>query len=83
LHGVQPEVRELFEELNMERVLASVREDGASPPELYPLASAAGDAEAGRLRILRAHEALSALSAPNREKFQGVVETLRHHLASG
>ncbi|HEV2129531.1 MAG TPA: SpoIIE family protein phosphatase [Longimicrobiaceae bacterium] len=83
LHGVQPSVRELFEELNMERVLASVREDGASPPELYPLASPTGEAEAGRLRILRAHEALSALSAPNRAKFQGVVETLRRHLESG
>ncbi len=83
LHGVQPEVRELFEELNMERVLASMREDGSPTPELYPLATAAGDLEAGRLRILRAHEALSALSAPNREKFQGVVEGLRRHMESG
>lgn len=83
LHEVQPPVRELFEELSMERVLASIREDSAPPPEYYPLAPAASDAQAGRLRILRAHEALAALSDPNREKFQKVVEAMRGDSQSG
>jgi len=77
LQGVRPTVRALFAELCMERVLSSIHEVPAPVPELYPLRSAPPDAGAGRLRILRAHEALSALSSGNREKFESVVEALR------
>jgi serine phosphatase RsbU (regulator of sigma subunit)/anti-anti-sigma regulatory factor len=82
VQGVQPAVRALFEELCMEQVLASIREADAPVPELYPLRSVPPDAGAGRLRILHAHEALSALSGGNREKFEKVVEALRRDLVS-
>ncbi|MBW3629560.1 MAG: SpoIIE family protein phosphatase [Gemmatimonadetes bacterium] len=77
MQGVTPEVRAMFEELSMGRVLEAIREDGARLPEMHPLAVARADAKAGKLRVLRAHEALSAISGRNREKFQAVVESLR------
>jgi serine phosphatase RsbU (regulator of sigma subunit)/anti-anti-sigma regulatory factor len=77
LSGVTPAVRALFEELSMEQVLAAVREDLPPAPELYALNTTDDDPAAGQRRILRAHEALSALSEHNREEFRGVVEALR------
>jgi serine phosphatase RsbU (regulator of sigma subunit)/ABC-type transporter Mla MlaB component len=79
LNGVPSPLRALFEELEMEGVLAAIVEDGVAPPELHPLpAGQAGTG--GRLRILRAHEALAALSARNQERFRTVVESLRRDL---
>jgi serine phosphatase RsbU (regulator of sigma subunit) len=76
LTGVTPAVRALFEELSMERVLASIRQDVPAPPELYALGTGV-DPAAVRKQILHAHEALSELSERNREEFRGVVESLR------
>ena len=74
--GVTPAVRALFEELSMEQVLAAIRDDVPAAPELYTLG--AGGEQAGvQKRILKAHEALSALSERNREEFKDVVESLR------
>jgi len=80
LQGVKPEVRDLFEELSMKRVLASIGEP-RDLPEMHPLATPTEGETSGPLRILRAHEALAALSARNREKFQDVVDALRDELA--
>jgi serine phosphatase RsbU (regulator of sigma subunit) len=76
LQGVSPTVRALFEELDMKRVLDNIREP-VPIPEMLPLSHARGDMHAGQLRVLRAHEALSALSPSNREKFQGVLDSVR------
>ena len=76
LTGVASAVRALFEELSMQQVLSAIREDVPAAPELYSL-GARGDQPAVHRRILRAHEALSALSEHNREEFKEVVESLR------
>ena len=76
LTGVTPPVRALFEELSMAQVLAAIRASGPAAPVLYALGT--GDVRAAvQQRILRAHEALSALSERNREEFREVVESLR------
>ncbi|OUM02956.1 SpoIIE family protein phosphatase [Variovorax sp. JS1663] len=76
LADVPPAIRAMFEELSMQQVLTAVREDGPAAPELYALDAAGGQA-AVQKRILKAHEALSALSERNREEFRDVVESLR------
>ncbi|HEY2256306.1 MAG TPA: SpoIIE family protein phosphatase [Variovorax sp.] len=76
LAGVTPAVRALFEELSMQQVLASISEEVPTAPELCAL-SAQGNQAAVHQRILRSHEALSALSERNRGEFREVVEALR------
>jgi serine phosphatase RsbU (regulator of sigma subunit) len=76
LVGVMPAVRALFEELSMEQVLAHIRDDQPATPELYALGGE-GDPSMARKRILRAHEALSALSERNEEEFRDVIQSLR------
>lgn len=76
LVGVMPAVRALFEELSMEQVLAHIRDDVPAAPELYALNSG-NDPAAARKRVLRAHEALSALSERNQEEFRDVIQSLR------
>jgi serine phosphatase RsbU (regulator of sigma subunit)/anti-anti-sigma regulatory factor len=76
LTGVTPAVRALFEEVSMQQVLCAIRDDLPAAPQLYALGTAAHEA-AVQQRILRAHEALSALSERNREEFKEVVESLR------
>jgi len=76
LVGVMPAVRALFDELNMEQVLAHIREDVPASPEFYALGTAS-DPAAARRRILHAHEALSELSERNREEFRDVIQSLR------
>ena len=79
VRGARPQLRALFEELAMERVLAAIADDDRPTPELHPL-PAGQSSSGGRLRILRAHEALAALSARNQERFRTVVEALRRDL---
>ena len=76
LVGVRPAVRALFEELSMDQVLAHIPEDIPASPEFYALGTAS-DPAAARKRILRAHEALSALSEHNHEEFRDVIQALR------
>ncbi|WP_077000858.1 SpoIIE family protein phosphatase [Variovorax sp. KK3] len=76
LAGVTPAVRALFEELSMQQVLDAVRDDLPAAPGLYAL-NAQGADDLAQARILRAHEALSALSEHNREEFKDVVASLR------
>lgn len=80
LQNVQPAVRQLFEELTMKHVLENIG-PGRPVPDMHPLATPPSTDTSGPLRILRAHEALAALSVRNREKFQEVVEALRKELS--
>jgi serine phosphatase RsbU (regulator of sigma subunit)/anti-anti-sigma regulatory factor len=84
LVGVTPAVRHEFEELGMERVLRAASDAPVErPAEMQPLSAERGPASDSRLRVLRAHEALAALSARNQERFLAVVETLRSELGDG
>lgn len=80
VQSVRTDVRSLFEELDMNAVLASV-EEARALPEMYPLAMGSEAATSQPLRILRAHEALATLSSRNRKKFDEVVEGLRQEIA--
>jgi len=80
LNGVSDSVRDAFAELSMDRVLACVSAESGAPPELHPLGYDA-DMPGSRLRLLHAHEALSALSAANRERFSGVTDVARARIA--
>jgi phosphoserine phosphatase RsbU/P len=78
LVAVPAEIRALFEELSMMRVLAAIRveQHGVAPP-MEPAGATVDAVGESRRRILRAHELLVALSPHNREQFQGVVDALR------
>ncbi len=78
VHGLQPEVRKLFEELQMQLVLKCVAEGPlALPDNMAPLTAGPTDEEQSRSRILMAHETLSSLGEINRRKFAGLVEFLK------
>jgi anti-anti-sigma regulatory factor len=79
LQHVPSSIRALFEELDMNHVLDNVRDAPLPLPDVRPLVEGE-DAEGTHTRILRAHEELAALSARNREKFLGVVESMRVQL---
>ncbi|HUE95541.1 MAG TPA: SpoIIE family protein phosphatase [Longimicrobiaceae bacterium] len=76
LRNPRPSVTELFEELGMEQVLASIHEEETPLPELHPLAATPPATDAGHRRIIEAHEALSELNPRNRETFAPVLEGL-------
>ncbi len=79
IQGVQPPIRELFDELSMEAVLSSFQESEPLP-EMNPLALPDEGGTSSPLRILRAHEVLAELSTRNQEKFQQVVDALRSEM---
>lgn len=74
-------IRELFEELSMAVVLRGERTGFTPLPEaMAPLQQRAVDAAEQGKRMLSAHETLASLSPENREKFRGVVDSLRAEL---
>ncbi len=79
IQGVEPPIRELFDELSMQAVLSRIREK-EELPEMHPLAMPEEGGTASPLRILRAHEVLAELSTRNQEKFQQVVDALRSEI---
>lgn len=82
LQGAPDAVRKLFEELNMRAVQAHIRQDASPlPGEMTVIDAASLSPQQQGARILRAHEALAALSDQNRAQFQGVVDSLRSDLA--
>ncbi|NLF32748.1 MAG: SpoIIE family protein phosphatase [Planctomycetes bacterium] len=81
IQGALPEVRQTFEELGMERVLAhQAREMAPLPSAMGPVETAAGDQQSRR-RILYAHEALASLSQRNRDEFLRLIQGMRAELA--
>jgi anti-anti-sigma regulatory factor len=80
VHSPGREVQRLFEELGLEQVLQSMREERIQPP-CEPIAVKQDlPASDSAQRLLKAHEILSELSEENREQFKGVVEGLRAEL---
>ena len=76
-------VRALFVELGLEGVLEAVETRPADPPcTPTPLAQDLPGRESQE-RLLRAHEILSELSEENRERFAGLVKSLREELREG
>jgi serine phosphatase RsbU (regulator of sigma subunit)/anti-anti-sigma regulatory factor len=83
VQGVSPTLRALFEELSMQLVLQAITTVPVPLPEMFdaePPPSKALGTDAHR-RILRAHEALAALSEHNRDAFRLVIEDLREEIA--
>lgn len=78
VQNAKPEVRSLFEELGMEKVLESLEGEPEPVPELSPVAAASPDEAEGRRRILEAHEALAGINPRNRQSFAGVIESIRN-----
>jgi len=74
-------VRGLFLELGLEQVLSAILEDAPEPPAAPTPVPQDAPTRAIQLRLLRAHEVLSALSEENRSRFAGLVKTLRAELA--
>lgn len=78
IQGVLPEVRHLFDELEMSKVIDHIAPDiQALPAQMRPLTAASTDDVLTRRRILEAHEALAALSERNRDEFQKLIEGIR------
>jgi serine phosphatase RsbU (regulator of sigma subunit)/anti-anti-sigma regulatory factor len=77
IQGARPEVRRLFEELGMQRVLShSSAKMKPLPPQMRPLAVCMND-QLNRQRMLQAHQALAGLSEANRQEFSRLIEHLR------
>ncbi len=74
-------IRALFDELSMSAVLDRASSGGGPlPDELEPLLEREIDSVLQGERMLTAHETLASLSPENRDKFQGVVDSLRTDL---
>ena len=76
--GMLPDVKKLFEELEMKRVLERATKGALALPVNMALLSAGPvDEKQNRSRILMAHETLSSLGELNRRKFAELMEFLR------
>jgi len=83
IHGVPAQVRRVFEELGMHRVVARFADEAlAAPAEMLPL-EAARDPDDSRRRVLKAHEVLASLNEHNRREFHKLVEGLRAETPEG
>jgi serine phosphatase RsbU (regulator of sigma subunit)/anti-anti-sigma regulatory factor len=77
IQGAVQQVRRLFEELGMQRVLShSSATMTPLPPQMRPLAACMND-QLNRQRMLQAHQALAGLSESNRQEFSRLIEHLR------
>ena len=77
IQGARPEVRRLFEELGMQRVLSHLSATMKPlPPQMRPLSACMND-QLNRQRMLQAHQALAGLSEANRQEFSRLIEHLR------
>jgi serine phosphatase RsbU (regulator of sigma subunit)/anti-anti-sigma regulatory factor len=77
IQGAVPQVRRLFEELGMQRVLSHFSATMKPlPPQMRPL-SACMNNQLNRQRMLQAHQALAGLSDSNRQEFSRLIEHLR------
>ncbi|RLQ21726.1 response regulator [Seongchinamella sediminis] len=83
LQRVPDNIRALFDELSMGKVMDHISEDSEPLPDaMQTLHSDAVNPDQQGRRILRAHETLAALSEGNRQQFAAVVESLRADLAN-
>lgn len=80
IQGLGEALRPLFEELDMQAVLA-VATDSATPrPEMLEPLERTTPIDPRQDRVLRAHETLAGLSAANREQLADVLAALRAEL---
>lgn len=83
IQGILDSVEEQFDELGMDTVRKEVTQDVlALPTTMEPLEASSTMSEGEGLRMLQAHEALSALNEQNRGEFLKLIEGLRKELAS-
>jgi len=81
IQSVLPEVRALFEELGMDRVLKRITTAMVPlPGRMTALMGATMCDQRDQRRILYAHEALASLSERNRAEFAAVIEYVRNQL---
>ena len=77
LHGVNGVLRAAFEELSMGTVLEQISDvQLVRPTGALPVLLPEADVKRQRLRLLKAHQVLSELSADNRSQFAAVVGEL-------
>ena len=82
LQGVMPPVEDLFAEVGMKRVMEHmVPAMLPLPSQMSPLLGEDRELRSQTLRILKAHEGLSALSESNRREFDPLLQALRKELA--
>lgn len=81
LQAVSDEVRKLFDELSMTKVLEHISPRAASlPQDLAAVDCGSFTPDQQGARILSSHETLGSLSEDNREQFRAVVDSLRSDL---
>jgi anti-anti-sigma regulatory factor len=77
IQGALPEVRRLFDELGMQRVISHFTPRMQQmPSNMKPLSSCSDD-HLNRERMLLAHQALAGLSDSNRQQFGKLIEHLQ------
>jgi hypothetical protein len=73
-----PEIRALFAELAMEKVVSRISaRPQILPAAMNPLMRLPASAQQQRQRIIEAHNAIAAINEFNREKFLDVISGLR------
>jgi anti-anti-sigma regulatory factor len=83
LQAVLPPVENLFEELEMKRVIDYIVPTLLPlPNQMSPLVATRHSEQSQGQRVLRAHERLAELGDRNREKFGPLIEQLRQEVAA-
>jgi hypothetical protein len=78
IQGLIPHLHNYFGELGMDQVLAHVQADTRSlPVQMSPLCSNSETGQGNHNRLLKAHQALSAISDENREQFLRLISSLK------
>ncbi len=81
IHGMAPEIRQLFEELGMENVLACAKSTPAPLPEkMSPLRESIESGPAQMNRIMTAHKVLASMNEANRQQFTNLIQGLQKEL---
>ena len=84
VQGVGAGLLEAFHELSMDVVLNHVSEDSLPVPDnRQSLELPDADPKGQKMRLLKAHEVLAALSRENEAEFGGVVAAMREDMAAG
>jgi hypothetical protein len=82
LQGVMPPVEDLFAEVGMKRVMEHIVPVMLPlPSQMFSLCGEDQERRSQTLRVLKAHEGLSALSESNRREFDPLLQALRKELA--
>ena len=84
VQGASPSLLEAFGQLSMDLVLSHVNEQAVPVPDnRESMAMPDADPKGQKIRLLRAHEVLAALSDDNESEFGAVVSTMREDMGVG